>query len=406
MFGRATEISQFNELLHTGQHVKAMRLFDDVSKDPALCSLVLDAVVMSNSNQHDPQLHTPHGLQTTNAARAMLAVSGFPAGVPLLRFITLYSFSLRKRDLTAEDVRIKARSLPKIADPVATLYSAFGTGDYAVAGAVLARLALDSGIPAAAHAVLRFVINDVGKLGHHLAFAVSALETTEALGLPRGLLPLANLGFVLAESMKGVRPIEFPALETPADPPSPLRLADAAEAGEFDEVEAQLGSLLAARRTDDAVRPLLVAAAADPGFLGHTLVHAHAIRRAAPFLEPAENFYLFWKAYRTLVSRFGYPEFLRLGPPPDMEKGAVMGALRASLQYKTPPAEVTIRQALEVGVPLDEVLGTVVNAYGHWTVGEKEHTIILLDAALRTAQFLGKDEALLPLAVALMRLPF
>jgi len=47
-----------------------------------------------------------------------------------------------------------------------------------------------------------------------------------------------------------------------------------------------------------------------------------------------------------------------------------------------------------------------VNAYGHWTVGEKEHTITLLGAAVETARFLGRDEALLPLAVALMRLPF
>src|SRR3989442_204434 len=114
MFGRATEVSQFNELLVTGQHVKGMRLFDEVSKDPALCGLVLDSIVMSNSNQSDPSLHTPHGLPTTNAARAMLAISGFPAGVPLLRFITLYSFSLRKRGLSAEDVRIKARTLPAL----------------------------------------------------------------------------------------------------------------------------------------------------------------------------------------------------------------------------------------------------------------------------------------------------
>ena len=104
MFGRATEVSQFSELLESGQHVKGMRLFDEVSKDPALCNLILDSVVMSNSNQSDPSLHTPHGLATTNAARGMLAISGFPAGVPLLRFLTLYAFSLRKRDLTAEDV--------------------------------------------------------------------------------------------------------------------------------------------------------------------------------------------------------------------------------------------------------------------------------------------------------------
>ncbi len=406
MFGRATEVSQFTELLESGQHLKGMRLFDQVSKDPALCSLVLDSVVMSNSNQNDPSLHTPHGLPTTNAARGMLAISGFPAGVPLLRFITLYSFSLRKRALSAEDVRIKARTLPSLADPVDTLYSALEAGDVGVSGAVLARIAMDRGIPAAAHAVLRYALNDLGKLGHHLAVTVSFLDAAEALGLPRGLLPLANLGFFLAESMKGTRAIEIPPLAAGAVPPSPEGLAEAAEAGAFEVVEAQLRSLLAARRTDDAVRPLLVAASADPGFLGHTLILAHAIRRAAPHLEPAENFHLFWKAYRTLVSRFGYPEFLRLGPDPGVERVAVMNAVRASLEHKTPPAELTLRQALEAGVPLDEVLRTIVNAYGHWTVGEKEHTIALLGAAVETARFLGRDEALLPLAVALMRLPF
>lgn len=406
MFGRASEVSQFTELLESGQHVKGMRLFDQVSQDPALSNLVLDSVVMSNANQSDPNLHTPHGLQTTNAARAMLAISGFPAGVPLLRFITLYSFSLRKRGLSAEEVRIKARSMPALPDPVGALHAALFAGDVGVSGAVLARLAIDRGIPAAAHAVLRYTLNDIGKLGHHLAIAVSFLDAAEALGLPRGLLPIANLGFFLAEALKGTRPIEIPPIESGGVPPSPERLAEAAETGAFDLVEAQLRSLLAARRTDDAARPLLVAASADPGFLGHTLILAHAIRRAAPRLEPAENFHLFWKAYRTLVSRFGYPEFLRLGPAPAIETDAVMNALRASLQHKTPPAEVTLRQALEAGVPLDEVLRTIVAAYGHWTVGEKEHTITLLGAALETARFLGRDEALLPLAVALMRLPF
>ncbi len=406
MFGRATEVSQFNELLVTGQHVKGMRLFDQVSQDPTLCALVLDSVVMSNSNQSDPSLHTPHGLPTTNAARGMLAISGFPAGVPLLRFITLYSFSLRKRGLSAEDVRIKARSLPALPDPVGALTAALSAGDVGVSGAVLARLALDRGIPAAARAVLRYTLNDIGKLGHHLAFAVSFLDAAEALGLPRGLLPIANLGFFLAESMKGTRAIEIPPLEADAVPPSSEGLAEAAETGAFDVVKAQLRALLAARRTDDAVRPLLVAASADPGFLGHTLILANAIRRAAPYLEPPENFHLLWKAYRTLVSRFGYPEFLRLGPVPAIGRDAVMSALRASLEHRTPPAEVTLRQALEAGVPLDEVLGTIVNAYGHWTVGEKEHTIALLGAAVETARFLGRDGALLPLAVALMRLPF
>lgn len=406
MFGKATEISQFNGFLATGQHQRAMRLFDALADDPAQCGLVLDSILMSNANQHDPQLHTPHGLMTTNAARGLLGISGFPAGVPLLKFVTLYSFSLRKRDLTAEDVRIRARSLAPIPDPVGTLYQAFAAGDFAVAGAVLARIAVDRGIPAAAHAILRFALADVGKLGHHLTLVVSFLEAARSLGLPRGLLPIANLGFYVAEAMKGTRPPEIAPLDPATMAPSPERLSEAAAEGAFDEVEAQLRALLAAGRTDDAVRPLLVAASADPGFLGHTLILAHSLRLAAPYLEPAENFHTLWKAYRTAVSRFGYPEFLRLGPPPAVEPEAVMSALRASLQYKSPPAETTLRQALEAGVPLDEVVATIVSAYGHWTVGEKEHTIIYLDAALETARFLGRDEALLPLAVALMRLPF
>jgi hypothetical protein len=406
MFGRASEISQFNELLVTGQHAKAMRLFDAISEDPALCGLVLDSLLMSNANQHDPQLHAPHGLQTTNAARGMLAISGYPAGVPLLRFATLYSFSLRKRDITAEDVRIRAKGLPPVPDPTGALYAAIEAGDFPFAGALLARIALDGGVPAAAHAALRFALSDVGKLGHNLGFTVSFLEAAHALALPRGLLPLANLGFLLGEAMKGTRPVPIPPMEPPGAEPSPRGLAEAVEDGAFDEVEVQLRALLAAGRTDDAVRPLLVAASADPGFLGHTLVLAHSARLAARFLEPEENFFLLWKLYRTAVSRFGYPEFLRLGAHQDIEEASVMSALRASLAQKSPPPEITLRQALEVGVPLDDVLATIVNAYGRWTVGEKEHTIIVLDAALETARFLGHDEALLPLAVALMRLPF
>jgi len=47
-----------------------------------------------------------------------------------------------------------------------------------------------------------------------------------------------------------------------------------------------------------------------------------------------------------------------------------------------------------------------VNFYGNWTVGEKEHMIIYLNAAPQTAKFLGRDRALLPLTIALGRLPF
>jgi len=406
MFGRASEISQFNGFLATGQHEKAMRLFDQLSHDPNHCRLVLDSILMSNANHHDPQLHTPHGLQTTEATRSMLAIAGFPSGVPLLRFVTLYSFSLRKRDITAEDVRLKAKTLPAYPNPVEPLYDAFTSGDFPNAGAILARIAVDQGIPAAARAALRFELNDLGKLGHHLSLAVAYLEAARALGLPRGLLPIANLGFYMGEAMQGTKPSPIPPLEPDEVIPSGARLREALEVSAFDEVESQLRALVAAGQIDDAVRPLLVAASADPGFLGHTLVLAHSLRLGAPYLEPAENFYVLWKAYRTLVTRFGYPEFLRLGPSPSINRESVMEALRASLQYRTPPAETTLRQALEVGIPLDEILATIVNAYGQWTVGEKEHTIICLAAAIETAQFLGKDDALLPLAVALMRLPF
>ena len=55
---------------------------------------------------------------------------------------------------------------------------------------------------------------------------------------------------------------------------------------------------------------------------------------------------------------------------------------------------------------LDEILAAVVDFYGQWTVGEKEHTISCLNAVLQTAKFLGKDEALLPLAIGLSKLPF
>jgi len=65
-----------------------------------------------------------------------------------------------------------------------------------------------------------------------------------------------------------------------------------------------------------------------------------------------------------------------------------------------------VRQALEAGVPLDDLLATVVDFYGNWSVGEKEHTIIYLNAALQTARFLGRGEALLPLAIGLSKLPF
>ena len=161
-----------------------------------------------------------------------------------------------------------------------------------------------------------------------------------------------------------------------------------------------------ANEADVAYGPLLVAASADPGFLGHTLSLVHDARVASRHLTPAENAWLLWKLYRTLTTRFGYPEFLRLGPPGALDRESVLEALDSSLRHKTPPAETTLRQVLESGVPLEDLLARIVDAYGAWTVGEKDHTISYLNAALQTARFLGKDEALLPLAIALGKLPF
>jgi hypothetical protein len=84
----------------------------------------------------------------------------------------------------------------------------------------------------------------------------------------------------------------------------------------------------------------------------------------------------------------------------------MLAALESSLRFKSPPAEQTVRHALEADVPLDEILASVVDFYGQWTVGEKEHTISYLNAVLQTARFLGRDEALLPLAIGLSKLPF
>ena len=157
---------------------------------------------------------------------------------------------------------------------------------------------------------------------------------------------------------------------------------------------------------DQAYRPLLVAASADPGFLGHTLSEAYAARVASRYLTPSENAWLLWKLYRTLTTKFGYPEFLRLGEPESTDHRSVLAALESSLRYKSPPAEETVRRSLEAGVPLDDILAAVVDFYGQWTVGEKEHTISYLNAVMQTARFLGKEEALLPLAIGLSKLPF
>ena len=271
----------------------------------------------------------------------------------------------------------------------------------------MGRLGMDAGVAAAAHLALRTSLADLGRLGHNLVAAVSYVEAAESLGRGRSLVPLLNLARLQAFALQGTRAAEIPERGDAGDgEPDVALLGDLVVEGSFDRVESVLQALAFAGRAEDAYRPLLVATSADPGFLGHSLSVVHAARRALRFLTPSENTWLSWKLYRVLTTRFGYPEFLRLGSSEAIDRSTLLAALESSLRDKSPPVERTLRQALENGVPVDELLATVVDFYGNWTVGEKEHTISYLDAALQTAKFLGREEALLPLTLALGKLPF
>src|SRR6266704_600572 len=75
------------------------------------------------------------------------------------------------------------------------------------------------------------------------------------------------------------------------------RLSRLVEEWEFDRVEGMLRAFAFEGQADVAYRPLLIAASADPGFLGHTLSQVHAARIATRYLTPSENAWLLWKLY-------------------------------------------------------------------------------------------------------------
>src|SRR2546430_14908160 len=140
------------------------------------------------------------------------------------------------------------------------------------AAPLLARIALDHGVETAAHLAIRASLDDLGRLGHNLALAVGYADVASILGLPRGLVPLANLGYVQSVALQGVPPIEVPTLAPPArGKADAAALASLLEEWEFDRVEPILQAFAFEGRTDEAYRPLLVASSAEPGFLGHTL---------------------------------------------------------------------------------------------------------------------------------------
>jgi hypothetical protein len=402
------DFERFVALLPSFEHQKGIRLFDELAKDPSNAALILQELLPVVSNHDDPQLHTPHGVLTVQAGRELLRLTRPPGGLGLLRFMVLYNFTLQKRALTASSVEADARAIPNAApEEKERAYRKFVFEHMgSKAAPLLARIALDQGVEAAAHLAIRTALDDLGRLGHNLALAVSYSEVASTLGLPRGLVPIANLGHLQALGLQGVPPLEIPALEETKGEVDPVALSSHLEEWDFDQVEPILQAFALAGKTDEAYRPLLIAASAEPGFLGHTLSEVHGARLASRFLTPSENAWLSWKLYRTLTTRFGYPEFLRLGDPENRDRPSMLSALESSLRFKSPPAEQTVRHALEADVPLDEILASVVDFYGQWTVGEKEHTISYLNAVLQTARFLGRDEALLPLAIGLSKLPF
>ena len=406
VFGPASELAQFNKALATGRHDRAMPLFDKIVRDDVSARLVLESVLMSVANQNDPSLAVLHGVPTVESAREMIAIARYPACTSLLRFVTLYAFQLVKRRLSAEDVRIHALQVSPSPALETGYAQAVSENQPDAAAAVLGRIALDGGIEAAAHAALRGTLNEIGRLGHNLTLAVSYVEAAKALGVPRGLLPLANLAIQQCRMMAKAKPAEIPPLPKVPPPPDAAALAAAVADGDYEGAESLVASLCAAGQALAALRPLLIASSADPGFLGHNIALTHAAAMAWSYLRPEETAWLIWKLYRTTDTKFVFPEFLRLRGTGTIEPKAAISGLRATLQYKTPPGEQTVRHVLEAGVTLDEVSEIVVGNYGNWRVGEKEHTIGYLNAALQVARILGRDEAMLPLVIALSKLPF
>jgi len=405
----ASDLDRLFALLPTFEHQKGIRLFDEMARDPANAAPILQELLAVVSNHDDPQLHTPHGMLTVHAGRDLLRLTRPPGGLGLLRFLVLYNFSLQKRPLTAVQAEANARAVPsaKREDMEAAYRKVVHDQAGPKAAALLGRIALDHGVEAAAHLAIRAALDDLGRLGHNLSMSVAYSDVASVLGAPRGLVPLANLGYVQAMALQGVAPVEIPVLAGAGEGEADMdRLSRLVEEWEFDRVEGMLRAFAFEGQADVAYRPLLIAASADPGFLGHTLSQVHAARIATRYLTPSENAWLLWKLYRTLTTRFGYPEFLKLGETESSGSESILAAFESSLRYKSPPAEETVRRALEDDLPLADLLAKTVDFYGNWTVGEKEHTISYLNAVLQTANFLGRDEALLPLAIGLSKLPF
>ena len=401
----ASAIQRFLGTLGTYEHKAGMQHFEAAVQDAGSARTALLGILLSVANQRVEPSVTPHAILTADAGRQIFDTAGWPASLPVLRFLALYNFTLTKRDWTPGALERMAGKIRVAsgADPRGSLARALAAKNPQEVAALAAYLARRDGSVSAGRALVAATLGDVGRLQHNLALAVACTETAAVLGEPAGIVAVANGAFELAPLMtEFTRPTFEP---VPAEPPDLLRLERALFEDDYEVVHRQIHAISASDRPEDAMRPLLVAACLEPGFLGHSLIAANAARLALPHLAPPERSFLLWKFYRTLVSRFGYPEALELRGGSEVEPGAALEALKSSLKIKSPPVERTLRDALESGVPLEKVLQHVAYNWTNWTVGEKEHTLQFLNAAIQTASFLGREGAMLPLVTTLYKLP-
>ena len=400
------DLGRFLQLLYTFEHQKAMALFDRLVQDESNFWRIADALLLVCANHQDAKLTVPHGLQTLEAAREMFAVAGPEASMGLLRFVTRYNFSLIKRDWTVTYLEQQGAATPR--DSESLFWDAVVHRQPDRAAVLLCGIAVRDGFDAAAHALVRASLADLGRLAHNFTLAVSYAEAGRALGMPIALVPLANGAHFLATAIQTGRPVQLEAWEDA--PKGTDATVDALQhvlsEGEYETVHHILRATASLADRERAFEPLLIGVAKDPGFLGHNLILAHSARLAARYLTKEEFVHVAWKFYRTLGKSYEYPADLAIRERPGLDPQAAITGLKGTLQHRTPPPLVTIGQCLEARVPLEGILKQIVGGYSGWRVGEKEHTLIYLNAAIQTAQFLGSDKALLPLTVALQQLPF
>src|SRR6266480_250276 len=186
-------------------------------------------------------------------------------GLGLLRFLVLYNFSLPKKALTPSQVESAARAIPSASrEEQEVAYRKFVFERMgAKASFLLARIALDHGVEAAGHLAVRASLDDLGRLGHNLALAVGYADFASVLGLPRGLVPIANLGQLQSVGLQSVPPGEIPPLDRSRSAEADGEaLAALLDEWEFDRVEPILRAFASEGKADQAYRPLLVAASA------------------------------------------------------------------------------------------------------------------------------------------------